>query len=227
MTPQTQCRRPRNSSRINVLVALVFHAVLVFVVLYYAARSGMIGERLKNLTVSMVKEPPPEKPKEPDKPAPPSPPELTKESVPAAVTIAPPSAPVTAPPVVDLPAVTAPASADLPSFVFSDGAKPVETGTPARLYKNFVEYTLRANWDRPTDVSDINYSVDVEIRVDPSGKITGSSWKKSSGDKRWDDSVRKAIESTRALNRPPPAGFPEEVLVRFDVIESGGGILEQ
>ena len=114
----------------------------------------------------------------------------------------------------------APAPVNLPDFNFSDGAKPVETGTNSAFssYKGQLEYSLRANWDRPTDIIDDSYVAEVEISVDPSGKVNGSTIKKSSGDQRWDDSVKKAIASTRSFNHPPPAGFPNKILIRFDVL---------
>jgi TonB family protein len=81
-----------------------------------------------------------------------------------------------------------------------------------------AEYTLRSNWERPTDLADNDYVAEVEIQVDGAGRITGTSWKKSSGDARWDASVKKAIASTPSLNRPPLTGFPGKFLVRFDVL---------
>lgn len=216
MTPQSQPRKPRNSSRANLIIALVFHALLVFVILYFAAQNGLIGERLKKLTVSMIKEPPPEKPKEPEKSVPEPPKEAPRETPPKMVEVAPASPPASAPPAVEPSSVMAPPPVDMPSFDFQDGARPVETATPARLYKGLVEYTLRANWDRPTDVADSNYFAEVEIQVNSSGQIIRDVWKRGSGDQRWDKTVRDAIARTRELNRPPPTGFPDKVLVRFD-----------
>ena len=218
MTPQSQPRKSRNSSRVNLFIALVFHAGLVIVVLYFAAQNGLIGERLQKMTVSMVKEAPPDKPKEPDKPVPQPVSEAPRETQPRIENTVAPAPPASAPAATAMPLAPAPPPAELPSFTFDDGAKPVETATPASLYKNLVEYTLRANWNRPTDTSDTNHSAEVEIAVDSSGRITGHDWKKGSGDQRWDDSVRKAISDTRAVNRPPPAGFPARVLVRFDTV---------
>jgi hypothetical protein len=40
---------------------------------------------------------------------------------------------------------------------------------------------------------------------------------KGSGDKRWDDSVKTVIAQTKVISRPPPKGFPEKFIVRFDV----------
>jgi TonB family protein len=57
----------------------------------------------------------------------------------------------------------------------------------------------------------------VELAIDPSGRILGSTWKKGSGDPVWDDSVRQVVARTTALVRPPPKGFPGRIVVRFDV----------
>ena len=85
-------------------------------------------------------------------------------------------------------------------------------------YKQQVESVLRNNWVRPPDGQDLDYVAEVELRVDAAGKIAGYEWKKGSGNNRWDDSVKKALAETKAVNRPPPKGFPEKVTVRFDVI---------
>jgi len=57
----------------------------------------------------------------------------------------------------------------------------------------------------------------VEVSVDKSGEISDPVWKKSSGIRQWDESVRLAIASTKKVNRPPPTNFPPRVVVRFDV----------
>ena len=82
-----------------------------------------------------------------------------------------------------------------------------------------MEYTLRANWRRPDNVADLNYVAEVEVRIDPTGQITSSEWKKGSGDSAWDNTVRQALAATPTIGRKPPQGFPEKVLVRFDVQE--------
>jgi TonB family protein len=80
-----------------------------------------------------------------------------------------------------------------------------------------VEYTLRSAWKRPEGVADVNYVAEVEVALDPAGHITSSQWKKGSGDTAWDNSVRQVVAQTKSVGRPPPKGFPEKVLVRFDV----------
>ena len=68
MLPQSQARKKRNSSKVNLLISFIFHALIVLVMFYFAARQGLLGKQMKKIAVEMVKEKPPEKPKEPEKP---------------------------------------------------------------------------------------------------------------------------------------------------------------
>ena len=68
MQPQTQPRKPRNSSKVNLAISATFHVVLVLALFYLAAREGFLGKQLQKISVEMVKEKQPEKPKEPEKP---------------------------------------------------------------------------------------------------------------------------------------------------------------
>ena len=63
-------RKKRNSSKVNLIVSVVFHTLAIGAVFFFAAREGMLGKKLKQLTVTMVPkekkpEPPKEKPPEP------------------------------------------------------------------------------------------------------------------------------------------------------------------
>src|SRR5262245_43840233 len=216
MIPQ---RRKRNSSKVNLVISFVFQTVLVVAIFFFAAREGMLGNKLKKITVAMVpKEKPPEKPKEKE----PEPkPETAKEEKPvqtAKVAATPPPAPTTtaaAPP----PVAAAPPSAQLPGFDFDTGVHSVQSFAtdPMQMYKGLVEFTIKGRWVRPENVADKDFVAEVEITIDKAGRITGNQWKKGSGNKQWDDSVRKALAQTPAMNRPPPKGFPPKFLVRFDV----------
>ncbi len=86
-----------------------------------------------------------------------------------------------------------------------------------QLYKGLVEYALRSKWNRPDDMADDDFVAEVDVAVDRTGHIATPEWKKGSGDKRWDDSVRQAIAATASINRPPPTNFPPRVTIRFDV----------
>ena len=68
MVPQSKARKPRNSSKVNLLISMAFHGVVVLGLLYFAARQGLLGKTIKKIAVEMVKEKKPEKPKEPEKP---------------------------------------------------------------------------------------------------------------------------------------------------------------
>jgi TonB family protein len=216
-----QKRKVRNSSNVNLIISAVFHGLLILAIIFFAAREGLIGKRLKQLAVTMVPkekkpEPPKEKPPEP-KIEPPKTPDAPKMSLPPPPaeppTAAPPPAAVTA-----SPAEAAPAAVSLPSFEFHDGAKEVASiSDPNSLYQALVEHAFRANWNRPEDVADDKYVADAEVSVDPSGEVTTYRLLSGSGDRRWDDSVKAALEVTKQLSRPPPKGFPHKFNIRFDV----------
>src|SRR5581483_11429618 len=112
-----QQRRKRNSSKINLTISAIFHGVLVLAILYFAAKEGMLGKKMKELAVTMLKEkkpePPKEKPPEP-KVEPPKVQEAARTPVP------PPVVQAAAPPTVDTTPAVAPAAVALPSFEFSD-----------------------------------------------------------------------------------------------------------
>jgi len=225
MEPFIPKRKKKNSARVSAIISLGVHAAVFFFVFVWAAREGVLGTKLQEITVAIVpKEKPPPEPPPPPKTEPPKE-ELPKEIEPPKIVTAPPppaqdNRPVAAP-------VMAPAPAVLPDFAFSDGAKQVETGTNSIFgtYKNLVEYSLRSNWERPQDVFDDTFTADVELHVDTSGRITSYDFKKGSGNQLWDNSVRKAIDNTRLLDRPPPKGFPGKVLIRFDVLPISSDLL--
>ena len=210
MLPQSQPRKKRNSSKVNLMISFAFHALLVIVLLYFAARSGLLGKQLRKITVTMEKEKPPVKPPEPPKVEPPKiePPKVEPPKAEAAKVEAP---PVVAPPTV------APPAAELPSFDFDGGRLVQSSSDPVQLYKGLVEYALRSKWNRPTDMADDDYVAEVEVSVSRDGRISNPEWKKGSGNTAWDDSVRQAIAATTGINRPPPTNFPPRITVRFDV----------
>jgi len=217
MLPQSQPRRKRNSSRVNLLISLTFHALIVLTMFYFAARQGLLGKQLKKIAVEMVKEKPPEKPKEPDKPKA-EPPKIETPRVvekPKAME----EAKAAPPPAMAAPPAVAPPAAELPAFDF-EGGKTVETSSdPVQLYKGYVEYALRSKWRRPDNIADDSYVAEVQVDVNRQGRISNPEWKHNSGDPRWDDSVKRAIAAVKSLDRPPPTNFPPRVIVRFDVQE--------
>ncbi len=223
MLPQSQARKKRNSSKVNLMISFIFHALIVLTMFYFAARQGLLGKQLKKIAVEMVKEKPPEKPKEPEKPKV-EPPKLETPKMvepPKAMEEARAAAP---PPSAVAPPAVAPPAAELPAFEF-EGGKTVETSSdPVQLYKGYVEYALRSKWQRPDDIADDKYVAEVAVSVDRKGQISDPTWQKGSGDRRWDDSVRQALATVKHLDRPPPTNFPARVTVRFDVQEETAAI---
>ena len=225
MNPQTQPREEGRMSKVDILISFFFHAAIILALVFFAAREGLLGKQLRKISVEMVREKPPEKPKEPEKPRP-EPPKTEAPKLAETPKAQPPKEePVRAPApppatVASAAPVIAPPAAELPAFAF-DGGKTVQSSSdPVQLYKGFVEYSLRSKWNRPLDINDGSFVAEVEVNVDRNGEISDPVWKKTSGNKRWDKSVREAIAGTTALDRTPPASFPGRVVIRFDVQES-------
>jgi periplasmic protein TonB len=212
-------RKKKNSSKVNLTISMVFHTLLIGAVIFFAAREGILGKRLKQLTVTMVpKEKKPEPPKE--KPAEPKiePPKAAEVPKPAIAAAAPKPDTVAAPPAANAAPMAAPAAASLAAFDFTDGAKQVQTiSDPNGIYKATVEHALLSRWNRPDNIADGEFAAEVNLTLDPSGNVTGYQWISGSGNPRWDNSVKEALSQTKRLSRPPPKGFPPNFRVRFDV----------
>ncbi len=209
-------RKKPNSSKVNLTISVVFHSLLFGAVLFLAAREGILGKKLKMITVTMVPkekkpEPPKEKPPEPkaEQPKPAEAPKVMAAAAPPRMAASPPS---------EAPPAVAPAAAEAPAFEFNDGAKAVETvSDPNAVYKGLIEHALRSRWDRPEDIADENFAAEIELSVDNTGQLGAFRWVKGSGDAKWDESVRAALAKTKTVSRPPPKGFPGKFVVRFDV----------
>lgn len=225
MIPQSQPRQPKNSNKVNLLISFAFHALLVGALLFFAAREGLLGKKLEKISVQLIKEKPPEKPKpkppEPPKIEPPkaAPPKIELPRVAETPKVAPPP-PVAPPPVV------APPNNQLPAFDF-DGGKAVETSSdPVQLYKGFMEYTLRSKWNRPENLADAKFVAEIDVAVAHDGTLSDEQWTKSSGNERWDQSVRTALATVTRIERMPPTNFPPRVIIRFDVQEQTEDVLQ-
>jgi TonB family protein len=214
MTPQSQPPEDKDSSKVNLLISFAFHAALVLVVVYFAARQGFLGDQMQKITVQLIKPKPPETPK--PVPKPPEVPRL--EPVKVAVRKAVEAPKVGAPPRATAPTVAPPAT-ELPTFDFDGGQSVISSSDPVELYRSAIELAFRSKWNRPENMSDDDYAVDVQVTVQPDGEIGNVRWEKGSGNAEWDQSVRKAIASIKSMDNPPPTNFPPYVDVRFDVEE--------
>jgi outer membrane biosynthesis protein TonB len=208
-------KRKRPSSKANLIVSFIFHSLLVLAVFYFAARQGVMGDKMKSLVATLEQPKPKEQPKPPKeepKLETPKPAEQPK----VVVATPPPVVPAASAPAVEAPPAAAPPTLD--SSFFADGAKAVvEVSDPKLIYKGAIERALRSNWDRPEDVKDDEFVAEVELSIDAAGKVSGSHWVKGSGNARWDKSVKAAVAATRAVGSPPPTGFPAKFMARFDV----------
>ena len=220
MLPQSQPKKKKNSSKVNLTISAVVHGVIVVALIYFAAREGYLGKKLKEITVYKVeKEKPPEKPPE-KKPEPPK--EQPKPVEQPKVAEAP--KPQSAPPAA-APPVVAPPSADVPSFEFEGGKAVNSESDPVQLYKGYLEYALRSKWNRPDNLPDDNYVAEVAVNVDKQGNIQQTQWLKGSGDAQWDASVKLVFKLVSQIDRRPPTNFPPNVTIRFDVQEETEPVL--
>jgi TonB family protein len=170
---------------------------------------------MKSLVATLEPQKPKEQPKPPKEEPKVEPPKQVDQPKVAAVT-PPPAAVAAAPPAVEAPPAVAPPTLDA-SF-FGDGAKAVrEVSDPKLIYKSSIERALLANWNRPDDAHDDAYVAEIELSIDPAGRVTDSRWLKGSGDARWDKSVKAAVSATKSIGTVPPAGFPGKFTARFDV----------
>lgn len=217
---------PQGTGKVGAVLSLLFHVTLIAALAFLAAREGMLGNKFKEIAVVIVpKQKPPEKPKEEKKPTPPKVEEAKKqepEKKPDA-TPEPPrqetakAAPDLAPPVmVD----SAPPPAAIQSdFTFSDGAKTVTTSAdPVTVYNSLLEYSFHSIWSYPRNMQDPSLATEVEVAVDTKGNVEVKNWKQLSGNTDWDASVKKVFQQVRTIRRPPPAGFPKSVVIRFDML---------
>lgn len=215
MIPQSQPKKPKNSSKANLVISAIFHAILLGTMFYFAAREGLLGKKIQTITAEMVKEkkPEPEKPK-------PQPPKVETPKIETPKLEAPKveTARVAAPPSVAPPVVAPPAN-DVPAFEFEGGKAVNSESDPVQLYKGYIEYTLRSKWNRPENLPDDNYVAEVEVAVDRTGKLSQQNWLKGSGDDQWDQTVKEVFKSVSFIDRRPPTNFPPVVTIRFDVQE--------
>ena len=202
-------RQPKKQSRTSFFFSVGLHIVLGLAIFLLAAREGILGKKMKEITAVIVpkeeKKPEPQKPKDEPKPEPAK--QEAKVEAPKAL-VAPPAAVSAAPP----PAIGA-------DFDFNDGAKVVQsTSDPKELYKQAVEYAFRSRWMKPDGMDDTAFVAEAEVSVAPDGAVTAVDWKRGSGDAKWDGTVRTALAQTKNIGRKLPKDFPGRFIVRFDAV---------
>jgi hypothetical protein len=213
MIPQSQPKKPKNSSKVNLIISGAFHAILILAAIYFAAREGYLGKTVQSITVyKEEKKPEPEKPKEEKKIEPPKV-EVPKNEPPKYVE-PPPSTGPAAPPAV------APPTEIASDFNFAGGKAVNDETDPVKLYKGYIEYTLRSKWNRPENLPDDNYIAEVNLNVDKQGILSQPKWLKGSGDTKWDQSVKDVLKQVTTIGRRPPTNFPPAIIIRFDVQEA-------
>lgn len=219
-------RKKGNSAKTNLIISVVVHVIILAGAGYWAAHEGLLGDKMRELSVSLL-----DKNKQPDKPKDDKPKEEVKK-VDAAKLVQEKTAEATAqklPPPPPPPAAVDPGNAPPPpppamdTISLPDISEGIVTSDPVISYKTFVEGQLRSKWQRPAemvaDMSDTDFVAEVDLHLDGYGKILSYDWLRGSGNERWDASVKQVLGATPSLNRSPPKGFPDKVTVRFDVVE--------
>ena len=179
MLPQTQPRKKRNSSKVNLLISFIFHAMLVLTLLYFAARQGIAGQTdQENLGGDDQGKAAGETQGTGKAQGRTAQDRATQNRGHAQGRAAQGSAARRRPP-----PTVAPPAAELPSFEF-EGGKAVETSSdPVQLYKGAVEYALRSKWNRPDNLADDDYVAEVNVTVGRDGQLSDPVWEKESGNK--------------------------------------------
>lgn len=199
-------------SKTNIAIAVAFHAILLFVIVFFASKEGMLGKKMQTLSVVLV---PKSKVEEVVKTKVEQPRvEVPKTTIPSEqpkTQTAPPVAPVQA----EVPAV-APAAAQLPSFSFNDGAKEVQNiSDPIQLYKSYMEHYLKSKWNTPNN----DGIVEIDMIIDEKGRILSSQFQVKEGE-QWGASVVQLLQRVTSFPKPPPKGFPSKFKIRFDMVDA-------
>jgi hypothetical protein len=209
--------RKKNSAKVNLTISIVLHALVFAAGAYWAAHEGYLGKKIQELSLMLVPKEVKEEPKkeeakteevkkvEPVKPA------EIRRAIEETVAKAPPP-----PTPADLGnAAAPPPPTELPAFVFDTAGD--SKNDPVNIYCGQIEKAIRMKWQRPSDIDDLSYAAEIEVSLNATGKITAFDWKKGSGNKKWDDSVKLAMSQTTSLDAAPPKDFPNKFVVRFDV----------
>jgi TonB family protein len=222
-------RRKRNTAKSNLTLSIILHVILFGFAAWWAANEGMLGKKMQELSVLLVP-----REKKADKPVEKkaeqkaaeekkveetkTTPTKTTATETTAKTTAPPPPP---PPVIDTSTAPPPPPPAVDVGAFTFGEEVLTGKSSLDNYKGVIEKALLGRWQKPSEGDDLNYVVEIELALDASGNITSLDWKKSSGNPKWDDSVKKALNGVKALPSAPPKGFPAKFVVRFDVTTVG------
>src|SRR5438477_10633884 len=148
-------RKKKNTTKTNVVIAIVVPVLMVAAGAFWAAHKGILGAKLQNLAVFMVpKEKKADEPKKIEKA------EVKKVEQPKTLEAA--KAAVAPPPRFVAPggstiAPPAPVGISIPSFGDGDDSSATGSGDLIALYKQQIETMLRTYWDRPADVQDLTF----------------------------------------------------------------------
>ena len=198
--------------RQNLIIAAIFHVLIIVPLIFFASHEGMLGKKMKTLSVIMMPKPKVEEVK----------PRTEQPRVETPKVALPTEQPKAVPQTVQAPLPTAspavaPPPAEMPAIDFPDGAKEVNTVTdPIRLYSALIESQFRSHWNTPQS----DYETLVEMSITPKGEVAPIAFVSNTGDKEWTKSVNDVLAKVKVLSRPPPKGFPTHFQIKFDTADA-------
>ena len=206
---RTRTKSGRSTS--NFVISIILHVVIFLACFIWAAKEGYVGKGLQTITANIIsREKKPEIVKTDSKAN-----ELRKAEVAKIVeqtkTIAASTTSQNVPPSpVAMDTFVPPPIAQSMSFGDVDDA--------INQYKTQIERDLRSVWKRPANVKDNDYVVEIELNLNPDGKVVGYVWKQGSGNEEWDSSVKNVLNNLKSFSHSPPNEFPSKFVVKFDVV---------
>ena len=197
-----------------IFAVFLAHLILILGLAFLAGREGMLGERMKSLTVSLVpKEKVPEIPK---------PKSVEEKKIDISQTVSTPKPAVvepiaTQPNKVESAVITAaPEAVQIADFQFVDGAKNTRsTSDPIELYQLYLQSYLRSQWKMPENKDSVSQ---VKISINDRGIIQKIEWP-ITGTPEWKSSVLEVFTHVKSFPKTPPKGFPLTFDIRFDTVE--------
>ena len=212
MLPGTEKRKPRNSSKVNLLISLTFHSLIVLAVLLFCRARGLAGQAVeedrrrdgqgetagKAQGAGETKGGPIAQGGTAQAGRGPQAGRIAQDR--RKLRRPPPPWPLRPPSLHPRPRRP-------PS---SSRRKAVVDASPTRwnFTKDRSELALRSSWDRPQDMDDQSFVAESGGR---GGFLRANrrsrSGRKAPGNKRWDDSVRQAIAKTRSVSRAAASQF--------------------
>jgi protein TonB len=116
--------------------------------------------------------------------------------------------------------INGPAQAGSDAFNVGAGSGGGDVGSGSGIgeasYTRYLGTALQQSIQNDDRVNHLVFTADMEVWVDPDGRITRAAVLKTSGDQNIDQNLLAVLESMPALDEPPPATLPFPQRVRIE-----------